>query len=95
MQIQSQFLDPKACFRIEGLFYKITDIPPIKGDLVLDLTDGMHGVHDGEYSNLIAVRDGSVIAGVEVQYVRKLEPTTLEEMKNVVGDEILSESLIG
>lgn len=68
-----------ARYMIDGHFYKLSDTPPEKGDLVIDVRDGLYGYHDGVCAGRILVRDGglgtiSVVEGCLPEHVRKLIP---------------------
>lgn len=45
-----------------------------KGDLLLDIRKNSfsYGIHDGKFKNRIAVKNGFIVEGVEIQYLKKL-----------------------
>lgn len=71
-------------FRINELPYVVSNDPPERDDVIIDIRDYTWGVHGGEFGGRIAHKsDGgrtgftAVVEGVEKQYIRKLVIKTI------------------
>jgi hypothetical protein len=77
MDIKDQPIN-KIIFLINELPYIISNDPPIKGNVVIDIRNYTWGVHDGEFAGRICVRCDWVVEGCLPQHVKKLVLMTEE-----------------
>ena len=77
-----KMLNKEIPINIEDTKYYLSVENPVRGDKVLDIHDGAHGVHDGAFGKRIAVKDGWVTEGVKPNFVYKLKPITDESDSN-------------